>query len=62
MREMIVNDEMTTDRGEWKEKTCLCRTQMNWGNGRKKKDKQDIFDFKIHSINHSFNEYVNRIY
>jgi hypothetical protein len=38
MIQMAVSDEMTSDRGEWREKTCYADPpQVNWEKGRKKK-------------------------
>jgi hypothetical protein len=44
---MAVSDEMTSDRGVWREKTS--RPQMNWENSRKKK-KNILFAFKRNVI------------
>jgi hypothetical protein len=37
MREMAVSDEMTSDRGEWREKTC-CATPNELGKGQEEEN------------------------
>jgi hypothetical protein len=36
LREMAVSDEMMSDNGEWRKRTC-CSDPLNWEKGRKKK-------------------------